>query len=209
MYVFFSFLGSGFGTIISPPIVNYIITKHSWQGVVLFYASLCLLATILGLFLVQPPREEEENNSTKSQGQELVTLIEDKELRVVKLGKEENLTTNDEKASEAYCAIFSNEQSSLSCQNRTSLRLLSEGDGIIEEKDNRIQNENHVKESNVKMESIEKSTFSVSNNKALMKESACEKLWGHVKKAVNTTYVIHPLLIMFCCVNLLGGLRCC
>ena len=198
-------LGSGFGTIISPPIVKYIIAKHSWQGVVLFYASLCLLATVLGLFLVKPPLNEGDksnNRTTKSQGQELVTLIEDKD---VVLRKEE---VNDGRSSVTRCLIISNKQNDVHCQNKSSLKLSSQEE---EEKERSISNDSPIKET--KINSNEKSTFFVVLNKSrasLMEESTkCEKLCGHLKKAVNTTYVIHPLLIMFCSVNLLGGLRCC
>jgi len=37
-------------------------------------------------------------------------------------------------------------------------------------------------------------------------KNICKKFCSYWKTALNTTYVTHPLIIMFCCVNLFGGL---
>ena len=207
-------LGSGFGTVISPPIVNYIITKYSWQGVVLFYASLCLLAAILGLFLVSAPFKQNSSSSSggrnssscsKVRGQELVTLTAVTEKTL------ENEAMKDKRLVEgASYKSISDVNVFAKCQNRNLIISSSDRNAVLQMNEETSLNDKRIKHSPSSIripKPVTKSTFSTSPSEIEESTRLCEKLCWHVGKALNATYVIHPLLILFCCVNLLGGLR--
>ena len=169
------------------------------------------MAATLGLSLV-PKRFEEDSSrygvskdisssSSKGHTQKLVAALI---ISTEKSSRNEYMDENE--SPELESSKSTSDINVLSCQTRNMIISPERNEVQMEEEETSLS----VKERKDSPPIIIPNPVSKSallNSPEQEESRICGKLRSHVGKALSAEYVTHPLLIMLCGVNLLGGLR--